>query len=242
MSEIDVNKYKSEWIDQGAPVNVISKSEILSFMHASSKSIGVLFKKNLIIDIFLKFILTISHCGLLILYMGQPKSVWVIAICIGTLLLGMVYQIRMYQQAPNGQYGDQSIKDILESYIGYFHQKYAHSIVLSSLSSPLLLICGFLYYFYMKYGILRVLDVVDLLVLGSLTFLSFIINLTFQLRHFNMHIHQLEDSLNEIEQEARNEGIISHYKKIKKSNTLIYIAILLLGLLLLILIIPGVYY
>jgi hypothetical protein len=89
-------------------------------------------------------------------------------------------------------------------------------------------------------GAIRPLEFVDLLVLGSMVVISFLLSAFVQIKNFNFHIAQLKDTLAEIEQDTLTESRLNYYRKSKYGNLIIYRIILLVGLLLFLLLLLQV--
>jgi hypothetical protein len=136
---------------------------------------------------------------------------------------------------PGAEDASQNTRSLLNAYVGFYYRSFVSSLIAGAFSSPLVLISGALYYFYFKYGTIRPLQTEDLVVFGSFILISFLLNAIVQFRNFGFHISQLKESLDAIEQDTLTDSKLSHYRKARKRNLIIYSIILLAGLLLLIL-------
>jgi len=238
MKEIDLGKYKSAWkTEQSLVEEKLSRIQIQEFMQSASKNISELFKKGLIIDIIIKVLLTLSFCVLLVLYSNQYRIQLIDAVFILLAIMCTVFQIKVYKKIPDIKNADQNIKSLLYSYIDFYNSKFVISLILTSLTSSLFFISGALYYFYYKYGTIRPFQFDDYLVFGIIIALGFVFSAFVQRKNFNFHIHQLEKSLAEIEQDSIDDSKLKHYKKLNTRNLILYSIILFIGLLLLIYII-----
>ena len=131
----------------------------------------------------------------------------------------IVFQSLIYKRIPSGHNGSKNLRISLEEKIMFYRTKYIKSIYAATLSNPLLLITGFLYYFYLKYGKIRPLDIEDIIVLGFFLVISFVMPLLVQLWYNNYQVRQLEDILSEIDEGSISAELI---KKQKRNSFLIH--------------------
>jgi hypothetical protein len=170
---------------------------------------------------------------LLVLYSNQNPILLINSLFILLTIFGIVVQIKTYKKIPDVKNTDQNIKTLLYSYIDFYTKKFVLSLIITSLSSSLFFISGAFYYFYYKYGTIRSFQYDDYLVFGTIIVVSFIFSAFVQIKNFNFHIRQLENSLSDIEKETINESNIKNYKKLNARNLIIYSIILFIGLFLL---------
>lgn len=236
MEEINLEEYKSGWkTEKSFSEEKLSVDQITKFMQKTSLSISGLFRKSIFIDITIKILLIFSFGVLLVLYSNQNPILLINSVFILLTIFGIVVQIKTFKKIPDVKNADQNIKTLLYSYIDFYTKKFVLSLIISSLSSSLFFISGAFYYFYYKYGTIRSFQYDDYLVFGTIIVISFILSAFVQIKNFNFHIRQLENSLSDIEKETINESNIKNYKKLNTRNLIIYSIILFIGLLLLIL-------
>lgn len=236
MEEINLEEYKSAWkTEKSFSEEKLSVDQITKFMQKTSLSISGLFRKSIFIDITMKILLTFSFGVLLVLYSNQNPILLINSVFILLTIFGIVVQIKTYKKIPDVKNADQNIKTLLYSYIDFYTKKFVLSLINTSLSSSLFFISGAFYYFYYKYGTIRSFQYDDYLVFGTIIVISFILSAFVQIKNFNFHIRQLENSLSDIEKETINESNMKNYKKYNTRNLIIYSIILFIGLLLLIL-------
>lgn len=236
MEEINLEEYKSAWkTEKSFSEEKLSVNQITKFIQKTSLSISGLFRKSIFIDITIKILLIFSFGVLLVLYSNQNPILLINSVFILLTIFGIVVQIKTFKKIPDVKNADQNIKTILYSYIDFYTKKFVLSLIITSLSSSLFFISGAFYYFYYKYGTIRSFQYDDYLVFGTIIVISFILSAFFQIKNFNFHIRQLENSLSDIEKETINESNIKNYKKLNTRNLIIYSIILFIGLLLLIL-------
>ena len=236
MEEINLEEYKSAWkTEKSFSEEKLSVDQITKFMQKTSLSISGLFRKSIFIDITIKILLIFSFGVLLVLYSNQNPILLINSVFILLTIFGIVVQIKTFKKIPDEKNADQNIKTLLYSYIDFYTKKFVLSLIITSLSSSLFFISGAFYYFYYKYGTIRSFQYDDYLVFGTIIVISFILSAFVQIKNFNFHIRQLENSLSDIEKETINESNIKNYKKLNTRNLIIYSIILFIGLLLLIL-------
>jgi len=235
MNEVDLNKYKSAWrTEQSFVEEKLSKIQIQEFMQSASKNISKLFKKSVIIDICIKILLTLSFCVLLILYSSQNSIQLIESVLILVTITGIVIQIKVYKKILDIKIANQNSKSLLYSYVDFYNNKFVISRIITSLSSSLFFVSGAFYYFYYKYGTIRLFEFDDYLVFIAIIAIGFILSAYIHRKNFNFHVHQLEESICEIEQDSLDESKLKNYKKRNTRNLIIYSSIFIIGLFILI--------
>jgi hypothetical protein len=233
MEEINLDKYKSAWkAEQSFNEEKLSREQIMAFMNSASISIGGLFRKSLIIDIVVKSMLAFSSGSLAVLYSGQSRMLPVLALLSLLIVSSVLLQVRIYRKIPGSMDSGQSTRTLLDSYISFYSRSFVPSLITASLTGPMVFLIGSFGYFLFKYGTIRPLQTVDIVVFGLFILVSFLLNAIVQFKNFNFHIRQLKEILSEIEQETLTERRLNHYKKIRYRNLVIYSIILVAGLLL----------
>jgi hypothetical protein len=236
MEDINLDKYKSAWkAEQSFDEEKLSRERIMAFMGSASKSISGLFRKSLIFDIIIKSLLAFSSGGLLLLYSDQGRLLPVIAATVLLVIICIVLQVRTYRRIPGAKDSGQNTRALLHSFVDFYSRSFVPSLITASLTGPLILVVGSLYYFFFKYGTVPPLELADHLVFGTFILISFLLSAFVQVKNFNFHIGQLKESLSEIEQDTLTDNRLRYYRKVKNRNMIIYSIILLAGLLLLIL-------
>ena len=237
MNETDLDRYKSAWKnDAGFNSIKLDEADIQKFMHSASKDISSQFRNGIRIDIVLKSVLAFSFAATGILMSGEPGMLIVSALLAITAGTGIVFQLTIYNRIP-GNKADKNMLTLLKEYTGFYSEKYIKSLLVASLTGPLIFISGSLLYLFFKYGGLRPFDIVDYLVFGIFILTSFIISAFGQLQNFSSQIRQLEICLEEIERETLKGDSLNMYKKSRLRRVLIMGIILIIGILLLLLLI-----
>jgi len=235
MEDINLEEYKSAWkAEHSFFEEKLSRDQIVKFMQLASKNISGLFKKSLIIDILLKVVLAISIGVLLVLYSNQISVLIINTTLIIFTLTGILLQIRTFKKIPEVHNNNENVKTLLYSYIDFYKRRFTLSLIITSLSGSLVFIVGAFYYMYYKYGKIHSFHFDDYLVFGVIIVISFLFSLLFYSRNFNFHVHQLENSLADIEQDSMSESKLKHHKKLYNRNIIIYSIILSIGLMLLV--------
>lgn len=234
MEDINLDTYKSAWkSEQSFYEEKLSKERIEKFMQLTSKNISGLFNKSLLFDIVLKVLFSLSFGILFILYSNHNSILMINTLFFIISIICLLIQIRFYKTIPNVLTAEQSIKNILYSFIDYYKSKFILSLIITSLSSPLFFINGALYYFYFKYGTIRSFQSTDYIVFSTIIVVGFVLSVIIQNSLFSLHIGQLEKNLADIEEDTMSEAKLKHYRNLKNRNLIIYSTAVIIGLLLL---------
>ena len=87
-----------------------------------------------------------------------------------------------------------------------------------------------LFYFYFKYGVIRPLQVGDILVFSIFCIAGFALGAFIQVKQYNFQVNQLEDCLREFGLNGINEDTVKRHKKQKRTILIIFIIALIVGL------------
>ncbi|MEN8138589.1 MAG: hypothetical protein ABFR62_09155 [Bacteroidota bacterium] len=225
MSEKDINKYKAAWkSESGFENRNLSKDEIQDFLRSSSADINTLFRRSIIIDIILKFIIGISFIVLLFLFDGNIKITVFNSIAILIVIVTAIFQFKTLDKIPKPYYGTENLRAILESEINYYRKSYFKSAYINALSVFLFIISGNIFYFYYKYGEIRALDMEDYFVFGIIALIGFSLAAYVQRKQYSFRIKQLEKTLEEIDENTISPITI---KKQYHRKNLIFLALIL---------------
>jgi len=139
----------------------------------------------------------------------------------------------MYRQIPHKDMSDSAIRSSLEKRISFYHERYIKSLYIGAISNALVFVSGSLYYFYFKYGEIRPLDLVDILVFGTAIIIAFVFGAVIQIAQHNYQVRQLESCLQEIDEDSMTMLTIKEQRNKKLRLFFIALIALICGLLLL---------
>jgi len=234
MNNIDLERYKTAWKEEKSfNKATLSDPEIRTYIMKRSKGLTASFKAGLLLDIILKIILGVSFIALIVLFGGK---IGIAGICTGSLLI-LFYllwsQIATYRKIPGQEGYSGDMKNFLSARIEFYRTKFLKTVYVIALTNPFVFLSGMLYYFYFKYGIIRPLDVVDIIIFGTLCIVGFALGAFVQVKQYNFQVNQLEECLREFQENDINEATIRRHKKQKRTILIIFIIALIVGLLLL---------
>ena len=234
MNNTDLEKYKSAWKEEKSfREAVLTDSEIRAYIVKRSKGLTASFKAGLLLDIILKIILGISFIALIVLFRGK---IGIAGVCTGSLLI-LIYllwsHITTYRKIPGQDEYSGDIQNFLKSRIDFYRTKFLKTVYVIALTNPFVFLSGMLYYFYFKYGIIRPLDIIDIIIFGTLCIVGFALGALVQVKQYNFQVLQLEECLKEFEEGEINENTLRRHKKQKRAILIIFIIALIVGLLLL---------
>jgi len=234
MKTIDMDSLKKAWKnEQGFQNKKLSENDIQQFLQQKSGDITQLFRKGLIFDGVLKSLVGISLVGIMILYAGNQRMLVAMAALLLLLCWTLWFQWKMYRKIPREMVSPPVVRTSLENRIQFYRKHYVKSLYIGALSNVLILVSGFLYYFYFRYGEVRPLDLKDYLVFTAAMLLAFAMGAGAQIAQHNFQVRQLESCLKEIDEDAMT--VLTLQEQRNKRLRLIFMALtaLILGLLLL---------
>lgn len=238
MSNFDLEKYRNAWKNElSFNERKLTENEISNFMQSSSKSIVVLFKKGLVFDISFKIALLISLIFLFFLLQGQSAWRFIVAFQGLIILAGIFWQWKILHKIPSQTDKALNALDKLRKYIDFYYKYYISTIYIGALSVTFFFLIGSTYYLHIKYLEIPPFQTDDIIVWGIGLVLSFGFGAIVQLKQYNFHIKQLEESLKEIVENTISEQHIKENKNRNIRNQLLIGILLIIGLVLLILLI-----
>jgi hypothetical protein len=234
MENIDLEKYKSAWKEEKSfNKATLTDPEIRTYIMKRSKGLTGSFKAGLVLDIILKIVLGISFIILMVLLRGK---IGITGICTGSILI-LSYllwsDITTYHKIPGQEGYSGDIQNFLKSRIEFYREKFLKTVYVIALTNPFVFLSGMLYYFYFKYGGIRPLQFVDIIVFSVFCIAGFALGAFIQVKQYNFQVNQLEECLREFEENGINEAMVKRHKKQKRTILIIFIIALVAGLLLL---------
>ena len=235
MQYAELEKYKKAWKnEQVFKEQSLPETDIYNFMKSEPKNINQLFRKGIMFDIILKLVLMTALLMLGCLVRIQVPYVFISVFLLIMVIAAIVMQLGILRKIPDTNLGELNLLELLRKYIDFYNSKYINSIFNSAISAPLLLITGSLFYFIIKYHIIRHLNTDDIVVLGIGLVLSYFLSLITQLRYNNFRIRQLESILHEIEESKLTGTSFLLYKNKHMKKILLVSVALVTGIITLI--------
>ena len=231
MKNIDIENYKSAWKEEkNFTKATLSDSEIRTYIMKRSKGLTGSFKAGLILDIILKIILGLSFIILMVLFKGRIE---IVGLCTASILL-LIYllwiDITTYRKIPGQEGYSEDMHNFLKNRIEFYRTKFLKTVYIIALTNPFVFLSGMLFYFYFKYGVIRPLQVGDILVFSIFCIAGFALGAFIQVKQYNFQVNQLEDCLREFELNGINEDTVKRHKKQKRTILIIFIIALIVGL------------
>ncbi|MBD3290509.1 hypothetical protein GF337_17020, partial [candidate division KSB1 bacterium] len=127
----------------------------MNFIEKQSIGISALFRKGLIVDFVLKSGVILSLILFIFLFRENLNmTAFNIAVILSTVIL-MIFQYKYFREIESVEDSSTGLREAIMKKIDYFNKKYVNAIYIAALSSPLLVISGMMYYFYLQYGRIR---------------------------------------------------------------------------------------
>jgi len=231
---MDFDKYKAAWkSEQGFEKNTLSEADIQGFLKKKSKEMNKLFNKGLIFDIVLKSVIGASFIVVSVLFLPNMRVLAISSLILAGIILAIFFQVKMMKKIPYANYAKGNLREVLESTIGFYKNKYIRSLYVAALSNSLFIISGMLYYFYFKYGEVRPFETDDYIVFCLIIIISFVFGAYVQIKLHNFQIRQLELCLTEIDENTINALTIKNQKARRRRIFLVFLLFIICGLLVL---------
>ncbi len=181
-------------------------------------------------DILLKAVLLLGFGVLLfILPTGAPGRL--AALLLLGLTLGLIitefYFIRKLDQLGESD----SVLVNLQRKIGYLRQYYRPFIFLGALTNPILMLCGFFFYFYFTYGEVRMAHPFEDPVLYVFLLLGYLLGLAGTYYFYHNRRQDLSECLNELDDAELATQKIAGQRRRRSRFLLIALVLILTGLL-----------
>jgi len=227
-----LDQFKEKWKDETAfSEHSMSQEDFEIYLRGRSKSLDTLFRKNLILDIVLKSMLSASFIILAVLQAGKQSTLPLILLAV--CLAGIVYQQYRLRESRVLFKANDDLRHTLEKKIEWFRQKFVPSLIIGAFSNSLLFISGSMFYIYFKYGTNRIVTLDDFIVAFVFILLAFGLGFFSQLKLFNDHIINLEKLLADLNDNNAKVFDLSKERKQKLVRSLLYSLLLLIGILVL---------
>ena len=218
MGKLDLNTYQLAWKNEKSfQEEKLSETEIYNFMISASQIVKQ-YKRSLIFDMVFKSVLLLSFIVLIVLLKKPAIATIVISFFIFMTALGIIWQIKIYQQVGKNRAPTIHLKDLLRAYIDFYNRQYIKSIFVNALSSTLFFLSGSLFYLYFKYKQFPSLELDDFIVITIGIILSYGVSALAQIKQNDYEIKQLESCLVEIEENTISPSSLKKYQtnRIKK--------------------------
>jgi len=218
MGKLDLNTYQLAWKNEKSfQEEKLSETEIYNFMISASQIVKQ-YKRSLIFDMVFKSVLLLSFIVLIVLLKKPAIATIVISFFIFITALGIIWQIKIYQQVGKNRAPTIHLKDLLRAYIDFYNRQYIKSIFVNALSSTLFFLSGSLFYLYFRYKQFPSLELDDFIVITIGIILSYGVSALAQIKQNDYEIKQLESCLVEIEENTISPSSLKKYQtnRIKK--------------------------
>ncbi|MBC5995045.1 hypothetical protein [Pontibacter cellulosilyticus] len=232
MEKIDIKEIWKSSREQEQQTKKYSMEAIHHYVSQRSRRTSSSVRWSIFLDIALKGFVLIGLVYLAQIQVLQyPFQVVVWSLFAATLLL-IVVEFMFIKKLSSIRDTDAVLQN-LSSKLNYLQTTQKRFILFSALSSPLLVLCGFLLYYYLKYNSILlespVKDPVPYIILA----IAFAISYVAQSIQNNQQITDLKEMLEDVHDETKASGKISAMKASQKKRIIVFTILALLGLLVL---------
>jgi hypothetical protein len=229
---MEIDDLKKVWTkinnETGQPV--YSAEDITNFRKARSKDFSTWIQNGLIIDIILKGVFILAFAVLTILL---REFIGYVIIAISTILLSaflIVVELKYLKGAKVIDRKDISVQEGIKAKLGFLKTYYYRIQFMQGLSNPLFVGAGVSFYYFHKYGAIKIDNFEDSLILILLLLVSFLLTLPTTLSLYGYHYKNLKTSIASLENEESRKSAIIKYEKQTKLLSWVLGSLLLIGL------------
>jgi len=226
---MEIDDLKRVWnnINQEAGQTVYSEEEIAKFRKARSRDFSVWIQNGLILDIVLKSIFALGFLILIFLYSSTPVFIafgsGIIALCIILIIIESSY----LKDSREADRENKSVVEGIKAKLAFLKSYYYRIQFLQGLTNPIFVAAGISFYYYYKYGQIRIVDFQDAFIIILLLVISFLFTLPTTFSLYGYHYRVLEAGLASLEDEDSWQETLKRYQKQKKLlNWLLWILLL----------------
>lgn len=205
----DIRKYRSE------------------MSHKTSKSSRLV----IIFDIGYKSILAMALIFLLTLNPGHPYQL-IISLLIISIILLILLEFHFIRKLKSIKETD-SIIENLKNKLKYFTTTHNQFILISAISSPLLVLSGFFFYYLYKYGEIRMTSPADDPVMYLFLIAAFVISYYAQRPMYKIQVRDLKTSLQDMDEGLITSINIEESRKVRRKHLIAISILALIGILVL---------
>lgn len=232
--ELDLKQIWKSAQRAGDPQKKYTMKEIMLYRQRQSSETtrGILW--GIKFDMFLKAMLLLGFVILLILLPGDPVVRFVSLGMVG-VTLGLIFtEFHFIRQLD--QLGDSAaILDSLRQKIDYLRSYYRPFIFIGALTTPILMLCGFFFYYYFKYGEIRMGGPGEDWPLYFLLFIGYLVGILSAYPFYRQRRRMLSECLRDLDDEDLAAQTIAEQQYRRRRFVIISIIGVVLGLLFLLL-------
>jgi hypothetical protein len=218
-SRIEDNQVRKEY----------SPEEISAFRRARSRDFTSWIRTSLAFDLIMKLLVAFALVVAAILFRMQPS---VFAICLITLILVLMmipYVWSVRKAATRFDLADGTIQETLTEKIIFLKKMYYKVQFVQSLTNPMIVISGLLFYYYVSYGFVPPFHYTDWIVTLLLLLLSFILTLPATLSIYGFQLRNLQGSLSSLQDPDGYELETEKFRKRQRALSALLYGLLALG-------------
>lgn len=187
---------------------------------------------SIFFDTGLKSILLIPAAFLISRYTYQPSVLTLLLALAGTLIVLIVYQSHLLYKYSKIKETDSVIENLKKKY-DFYSGAYQRFLFTGSLSSPLLVMTGFLMYLHLKYDLIHLSDKFGDLILFTIIIFAWIITLLFQIPVYLFEIKELKTEILDLDEPHEQTINFAKAEKSRNIRTILFSMLILAGIIVL---------
>jgi len=213
-----------------------SIEEIDQFRKSRSRDFSKWIRSSLAIDFAIKSLIGITFIVLFFLFSDQIVERIVCLALAGLTFLLILIERPHYQKSIELDRTTEALQDALEAKLRFLKSYYFKIQFMVGLTNPLLVTAGSFIYYLSKYGKIPKMDFVDILVFAAILIVSFLFTIPTTAGLYGFHLKTLRNSLANLENKDHWNKEMKRYNKSKKTLTVAFLSLLIIGIITLVLI------
>jgi hypothetical protein len=215
---MEIDDLKRVWnnMNREAGQTVYSADEIAKFRKARSRDFSVWIQNGLILDIVLKSFFALAFLILIFLFINTPVFIAVASAIIVLCILLIIIESRYLRNSREADKENKSVVDGIKAKLSFLKSYYYRIQFLQGLTNPLFVAAGISFYYYFKYGQIRIVDFQDAFVISLLLIISFLFTLPTTFSLYGYHYRVLQAGLASLEDEDSWQETMKRYQRQKK--------------------------
>lgn len=216
----------------GSTRKLYVEEDIKLFKMNKSKDFSRALNNSIVFDLAFKTIVIAGMLLLIWFYRTDLILVSTFVILIAFLVFLLIREHGIKQEFRKTDDYSLELSATIQRKLSFYKYRFPSLRWMLALTNALLVWVGSLYYFYFKYGYYRVEDFVDILVNMLMVGIAFAITYCTATYQYRFNMHELEENLADLDDEASAAIHIENQKKRKQRMIIRFVILAALGLLL----------
>lgn len=223
------DRLKKLWQENPAPDVTYTLEEINAYRAQKSSDTQRDIRRNITFDIIYKSAIAAGLATLLFLVKAPPHLPWIIALLL-LVDVGLIVFDRQFLKKADMLDESEPILASLRRKRTFLQESYRPFIFLGALSNPLLILTGFFFYFYFKYGEIRMAAPWEDPVLYIILLIGYLLALWAALPFYQQRRRELEECLEDMDDTQVATQKIAAHRRRRRQYMIMFAILAVVGL------------